>query len=105
MSRTAMTRPAMTCATSAARCASEVGMFSGVALALSELPLDLMQRRGLARRVHDRGGELEVQFLHRDHERALPVWLDGQLHVLPWGNRRGESRLLPCTGWTRQSTV
>src|SRR3954468_16542522 len=80
-------------------------MFSGVALAMSELPLEVLQRHNLARRLHDRGGELEVQFLYRDGERALPVWLDGQLTVVPWGNRRGESRLLPCTGWTWQSTV
>jgi hypothetical protein len=32
-------------------------MFSGVALALSELPAELVQQHGLGRRVHDRGGE------------------------------------------------
>src|SRR5437870_14958 len=80
-------------------------MFSGVALALSELPLELMQQHALARRLHDRGGELEVQFLYRDGERVLPAWIDGQLIITPWGKRRGESRLLPCTGWTWQSTV
>jgi hypothetical protein len=25
--------------------------------------------------------------------------------VLPWGNRRGESKSLPQTGWTRQAAV
>jgi hypothetical protein len=30
-------------------------------------------------------------------ERLLPVWRNGQLQILRWGNRRGESRHLPCT--------
>jgi hypothetical protein len=80
-------------------------MFGGVALALSELPTELIEAHGLSRRVYDRGGEPEVQFLHRDRERLLPVWLDGRLQVVRWGNRRGESRALPCTGWTWQATV
>jgi hypothetical protein len=25
--------------------------------------------------------------------------------MVRWGNRRGESRALPCTGWTWQATV
>jgi hypothetical protein len=80
-------------------------MFSGVALALSELPLELIAQHGLERRVHDRGGEREVQFLFREAERLLPVWHDGRLEVVRWGNRRGESRRLPLTGWTWRATV
>jgi hypothetical protein len=80
-------------------------VFVGVALALSELPLGLVQRHGLGRRVHARGGEREVRFLLRDRERCLPVWHEGQLRVLAWGNRRGESRQLPCTAWTWRATV
>jgi hypothetical protein len=38
-------------------------MFAGVAVALSELPAELVQQHGLGRRVHDRGGEPEVRFL------------------------------------------
>jgi hypothetical protein len=80
-------------------------MLSGLALALSELPLELMARHGLERRICDRGGEREVQFLFSDAERILPVWRDGQLEVLRWGNRRGESAQLPCTAWTQIDTV
>jgi hypothetical protein len=80
-------------------------MFAGVALAVSELPLELIDRHSLGRRVHDRGGEREVQFLFADAERLLPVWRNGQLQVLRWGNRRGESRSLPCTAWTQLGTV
>jgi hypothetical protein len=33
-------------------------MFSGVALPLSELPVELIEQHGLRRRMYDRGGEL-----------------------------------------------
>src|SRR6516225_5759918 len=80
-------------------------MLSGTALALSELPLDLIARHGLERRICDRGGEREVQFLFADAERMLPVWRSGQLEILRWGNRRGESAHLPSTAWTQIDTV
>jgi hypothetical protein len=80
-------------------------MLSGVAVALSEVPVELVAQLGLGRRVCERGGEPEVQFLLRDRERVLPAWLDGRLHVLPWGNRRGQGRALPCTAWARLETL
>ena len=80
-------------------------MFAGVALALSEVPKELVVQFGLQRRVCDRGGEPEVQFLLRDGERVLPAWLDGRLQIFRWGNRRGQSRGLPCTAWTWLATL
>jgi hypothetical protein len=80
-------------------------VFSGVALAASEVPVELIERHGLSRREHDRGGEREYQFLLRDRERTLPVWLDGQLQILRWGNQRRQSRRLPVTAWTRRATL
>src|SRR5437899_1741023 len=80
-------------------------MLTGVALALSELPVELVARHGLKRRVHERGGEAEVRFLFAERDRLLPLWLEGQLVVAPWGNKRGESKALPQTGWTRQASI
>src|SRR5690349_15423882 len=80
-------------------------MLSGVALALSELPLELIARHTLEHRICDRGGEREVQFLFADADRVLPVWRNGRLEVLRWGNRRGESPHLPYTAWTQRGTV
>jgi hypothetical protein len=80
-------------------------MLSGTALALSEMPVELIVRHGLERRMCDRGGEREVQFLFADSERLLPVWRNGRLEVLRWGNRRGESARLPCTAWTQRGTI
>jgi hypothetical protein len=80
-------------------------MFAGIALALSELPVELIGRHGLERRIYDRGSEREVQFLFADADRVLPVWRDGRLEILRWGNRRGESARLPYTAWTQLDTV
>ena len=80
-------------------------MFAGVAVALSQVPVELMERHGLGRRVYERGGEREVQFLLSDRERVLPVWLDGELRIVRWGNRRGQSRELPYSAWTWRATL
>lgn len=80
-------------------------MFGGVGVALSALPEELVARHGLGRRVHGRGGEKEVRFLFRESDRVLPAWLGGRLQILRWGNRRGQSRALPCTGWVWRSSL
>src|SRR5262249_32548163 len=59
----------------------------------------------LDERVHERGGEKEVRFLYREIERVLPVLHEGQLRIVRWGSRRGNSRALPCTGWTWLKSV
>ncbi len=74
-------------------------------MAWSELPTEMIGRHGLDRRVHERGGEREIQFLYRDRAPRLPVWRDGQLQIARWGNGRGQSQFLPKTGWTWLSTI
>lgn len=80
-------------------------MCAGIAVPWSDLPTELIERHGLGRRVHERGGERELRFLFRDRVPRLPVWRDGQLQIVRWGNGRGQSRLLPRTGWTWLDTV
>lgn len=80
-------------------------MCIAIALAWSELPLTLIERHGLERRTHARGGEREVRFLYTDREPCLPVWRDGRLQIVRWGNGRRQSRWLPRTGWTWQETL
>jgi hypothetical protein len=82
-----------------------LAVFAGLALAASELPVELLEQHGLSSRLHDRGGEAEIRFLLRSRERVLPVWLDGRLQILRWGNRRGQSQTLPYTAWTWRSTL
>ncbi len=80
-------------------------MCVGIALAWSELPTDLIGRHGLNRRAHERGGEWEVRFLARDRVPRVPVWRDGRLQIVRWGNSRGQSRFLPRTCWTWLETI
>ncbi len=80
-------------------------MLSGISLALSNVPPELIAENNLENRIRERGGEREVEFLFRDSPRLLPVWSDGHLQLVTCGNGRGESWVLPTTGWTQRETV
>jgi len=80
-------------------------MSVGIALQWNELPLSLIEEHGLERHLHDRGGEKEVRFLYRYQPRLLPIWLDGEMHLVRWGITRNESRRLPPTAWTWQQSL
>jgi hypothetical protein len=80
-------------------------MCTAIALAYSELPLALIEGHDLQSRVHDRGGEREVRFYWRAAPTVLPVWWDGQLRVVRWGNRDRAERKLPPTGWTWRESI
>jgi hypothetical protein len=80
-------------------------MCLGIAVAGSELPTELIGRHGLSRRLHRRGEQAEYRFLFRDRKPRLPIWRDGRLQVVRWGNGRGQSRSLPRTGWTWLKTI
>lgn len=78
-------------------------MCTAVALPASELPDELVET--LAARVHTRGAEKEVRFDWRFVPAMLPVWWEGRLQILRWGNRDRHERKLPPTGWTWRATV
>ncbi len=80
-------------------------MCDGISLARSELPTELIGRHGLDRLKYERGGEAEFRFLYRHRDPRLPVWSDGQLRVVRWGNGPGQSRFLPRVGWTWKSSI
>src|SRR5262245_36081262 len=80
-------------------------MCVATALSLSELPVELFDSAGLSSRVYDRGGEKEVRFYWRAVPALLPVWWNGKLHIVRWGNRDRAERKLPPTGWTWKETV
>ena len=80
-------------------------MCTGIVLPASDLPLELIDRHQLSARLHERGGEPECRFLWRHRPALLPVWHEGQLRLVRWGCRRGESRTLPTTGWTWRESV
>ncbi len=72
-------------------------LVDGLAIAYSDLPLELIEQSHLQRLVHERGGERELWFMRRDHRPTLPIWRSGRLEIAPWG-RKGN-------GLTWQSTV
>src|SRR5262249_23476065 len=92
------------------RCVSETGirrgdMCVGIALAVSEFPLSLLNQPRVQARLHSRGGGAEVRFLYRDPDRLLPIIHGGELRLVRWGSRRKESKVLPPTGWTWLASV
>jgi hypothetical protein len=80
-------------------------MCTAIALAYSELPLSLIEENNLAERIHDRGGEKEVRFYWQANPTLLPVWWNGKLQVVRWGNKDRAERKLPPTGWTWQEKI
>jgi hypothetical protein len=76
-------------------------MCDAISLARSTLPKELIGQHWLDRRLYERAGrENELHFYYRDRRPQLPIWRDGQLQIVRWGNGRGQSRFLPRTGWT-----
>ena len=73
-------------------------MCTGIALPVSELPMSILERRGLSERIYDRSGQREVRFFWRHSPTLLPAIINGRLRIATWGskNRRG---ILPHGGW------
>jgi hypothetical protein len=56
-------------------------MLTGIALAVADIPLRMIEQEHLEPRRHERGGEGGFQFLFRDADRLLPVWHEGRLRL------------------------
>ena len=80
-------------------------MLTAVALPRSALPVRLIDHPRLAAISYERGGEKEFQFHLAAAVPLLPINHEGQLRIVRWGCRRGESRILPVGGLTRLATV
>jgi len=80
-------------------------MCTGIALALSDVPMKLLEQYKLESRIFARGGESEVRFFFGDAQRYIPIIHEGQFQIVLWGSHRRESRFLPIGGWTTQTTL
>jgi len=79
-------------------------MCYGIALPVSELPEELVERRLDRVVLREPGDARELRFLFRDPRPELPLWHGNRLTIYPWGNRDGEVRL-PRTGWCRRESL
>lgn len=80
-------------------------MCTGIALALSELPVGTIEKYALEGHIFKRGGEPEVRFYFNDAFRHLPIFHEGQLQFVRWGSHRAESRFLPAGGWVTLASL
>jgi hypothetical protein len=76
---------------------------TGIALATSEIPLELQPR--LRGRLHEREGEREYQFHYWQKPTVLPVLFDGQMRFLQWGSQQRTGSMLPVGGWVEEDRV
>ncbi|QDT32493.1 hypothetical protein [Thalassoglobus polymorphus] len=72
----------------------------GISLLRREVPDALIQSYRLQGRIARRTKDSDEELLFFDQHDfpRLPVWMEGQLRFLPWGNRTSQS-LLPRTHW------
>ena len=80
-------------------------MCTGIALDRCEIPDSLVDEYGLTTTSRGAESSPEVQVRYQDKKARLPVWLDGQLQILTWGNRDDKQSRLPRTGWARRESV
>ena len=78
----------------------------GVSLSWRSLPQALIQNYALQDRfvLRTPEAEPEIHFLYRNPRPLLPVWVDQQLSLLPWGQPSRHSRL-PRTRAVAQETL
>jgi len=79
-------------------------MCTGIALPVSELPTEFVERAEMKPRLYVRGEVSEARFFWWQSPPVLPVQWYGRLQGLPWGSkdRRG---VLPYGGWITQDQL
>ncbi|MCA9014414.1 MAG: hypothetical protein KDA77_03690, partial [Planctomycetaceae bacterium] len=81
-------------------------MCTGITLAWREIPTRLIQKYQLEERIIQRceTAEKEILFLQRHRRPLLPVFYQGELQILPWGNRQRNCNA-PLAWWCEVSTL
>jgi hypothetical protein len=77
-------------------------MCTGIALAVSEVPLAFVEK--LPGRIHDREGLRELQFHYWERPTVLPVQWDGELRLIRWGNQNRRAPL-PFGPWLSEEQL
>jgi hypothetical protein len=77
----------------------------GIAILETEIPVETLAEKPLRFRLHQRGtGLREYRFLTHHQSRELPVILNGQFRILPWGCQSVRS-MLPRSCWTWENSL
>ncbi|QDT19686.1 hypothetical protein HG66A1_14540 [Gimesia chilikensis] len=81
-------------------------MCTAITLAWREIPRKLIRRFQLEERVIQRSetADKEILFLQRHRQPLLPVFYQGELQILPWGNRQRNSSA-PLAWWCDVATL
>lgn len=81
-------------------------MCTGITLAWREIPTKLIQKHQLEERMIQRSetADKEILFLQRHRQPLLPVFYQGELQILPWGNRQ-HNRSAPVAWSCEVSTI
>ncbi len=75
-------------------------MLTAVAVRRDVIDPDLFDFNPLGQILRDGPSETDHLFWYHDTCALLPVLHNGRIILARWGCCRGESRVLPCTGWT-----
>lgn len=65
-------------------------MCTAITIAWRDVPAKLIQKHHLEERMIQRSetAEKEILFMQRHRRPLLPIFYQGELHILPWGNRQ-----------------
>lgn len=81
-------------------------MCTGITIAWRDLPAKLIQKHQLEERMIQRSetAEKEILFMQRHRRPLLPVFYQGELRILPWGNRQRNINV-PLAQWCDLATL
>ena len=81
-------------------------MCTGITIAKRDIPAKLIQKHQLEERMIQRSetAEKEILFMQRHRRPLLPVFYQGELRILPWGNRQRNSNA-PMDQWCDVATL
>ena len=81
-------------------------MCTGITIAWRDIPTRLIRKHQLDERIIQRSetADKEILFMQRHRQPLLPVFYQGELRILPWGNRQRHSNA-PLAWWCEVATL
>ena len=81
-------------------------MCTGITIACRDIPTRLIRKHQLDERIIQRSetADKEILFMQRHRQPLLPVFYEGELQILPWGNRPRHNNA-PLAWWCEVATL